>query len=201
MIQFLVLFLLFLMTITVHEVSHGFVAYLRGDDTAHRLGRLTLNPFRHIDFFWTIFFPAFLLVVTGGRFALGMAKPVPVNFSNLRRPRQDMVLVAVAGPIANLIFAWFLAVWFHASGYGPFLYGIYLNLGLAFFNLIPVPPLDGSRILAAFLPKQWARVLDEIEPLGFLIIMVLYAAGALFAFIMPAVNFFVSLLRLPPVTI
>ena len=100
MIQFLVLFLLFLMTITVHEVSHGFVAYLRGDDTAHRLGRLTLNPFRHIDFFWTIFFPALLLIVTGGRFALGMAKPVPVNFSNLRRPRQDMVLVAVAGPIA-----------------------------------------------------------------------------------------------------
>ena len=198
MIQGLVLFAIFLLTVTVHEVSHGLVAYARGDETAYRAGRLTLNPLRHIDLFWTVLFPLFLFSATNGRFALGMAKPVPVNFWNLKNRRIDTILVAFAGPLANLVFAWLLAIWFRAVLYGPFLFGAYLNLGLAFFNLIPIPPLDGSRILAALLPSAGARVLNQIEPFGFLIVFALYMTGVLFAFIMPGINAFASLLGLPP---
>lgn len=193
---FILFFLIFLMTVTLHEVAHGYVAYLRGDDTANRAGRLTLNPLKHIDWFWTILFPLGLLLATGGRFALGMAKPVPVNFRNLRNPRLDMVLVAVAGPIANFIFAWLLAAWYHASGFFPLLYGIYLNLGLAWFNLIPIPPLDGSRILRAAVPNQLGRMMDQIEPYGFLIVLALYMTGFLFQLIIPVINFCAHLLNI-----
>ncbi len=197
MIDMVVLFLIFLMTVTCHEVSHGVVAYARGDETAYLRGRLTLNPLRHIDLFWTILFPLMLFFATGGRFALGMAKPVPVNFYNLKNRRTDTILVAFAGPFANFILAWLLAAWFHATGFAPLLYGVYLNLGLAFFNLIPIPPLDGSRILSALLPNPLANVLNRIERFGFLIILILYMTHTLFALIMPGINFFSDLLGLP----
>ena len=197
MFVFVFLFFVFLMTVTFHEVAHGVVAYWRGDRTAYNSGRLSLNPFRHIDLFWTVLFPILLLVATGGRFSLGMAKPVPVNFSNLKRPKQDMILVGVAGPLANLVFAWLLAAWFHATNFIPLLYGVYLNLGLAFFNLIPIPPLDGSRILAGILPNQLARVFDELERFGFLIVLILYMTGILFKLVLPGVNFFANLLNVP----
>ncbi|MBI4387819.1 MAG: site-2 protease family protein [Candidatus Omnitrophica bacterium] len=177
------------------------MAYARGDRTAYERGRLTLNPFRHIDLFWTIVFPIFLLVATGGRFAIGMAKPVPVNFGNLRRMRLDKILVAVVGPLANLLFAWFLAVWFQVTGYSMLLYGVYLNLGLAFFNLIPIPPLDGSRILSGLLPSKLSRLLDDVEPFGFMIVLLLYMSGVLFALIMPPIHFCLRLFGLPPVLI
>ncbi len=200
-LDFLVLFFLFLMTVTFHEVSHGFMAYARGDRTAYEQGRLTLNPFRHIDLFWTIVFPVFLLVATGGRFAIGMAKPVPVNFRNLKHMRFDKILVAVVGPLANLLFAWFLAVWFQVTDYSMLLYGVYLNLGLAFFNLIPIPPLDGSRILSGLLPSRLSRLLDGIEPFGFMIVLLLYMSGVLFTLIMPPIHFCLRLFGLPPVLV
>src|SRR3989338_7018291 len=139
---------IFLMSVTVHEVSHGAVAYLRGDQTAKEVGRLTLNPFKHVDLVWTILLPLTLFIATAGRFMMGMAKPVPVNFSRLYRPKQDMIWVALAGPAANIIFAELLFWVAQITNLPLLLLGVYFNLGLAVFNLIPVPPLDGSRILA-----------------------------------------------------
>src|SRR3989338_128615 len=130
-----------LMTVTVHEVAHGAVAFIRGDHTAKQMGRLTLNPFRHIDLFWTVLFPLMLFISTAGRFVIGMAKPVPVNFSNLYHPKRDMIWVALAGPAANIVFAQLLLLALRLTGYPLFLVGIYFNLGLAVFNLIPIPPL------------------------------------------------------------
>lgn len=188
-----------LMTVTIHEVMHGYIAYWRGDPTAQEQGRLTLNPLKHIDLFWTILFPAFLLLATGGRFALGMAKPVPVNYLRLKRPRLDMIWVALAGPVANLVLAWILATWFHTTRFIPFLYGVYLNLGLGFFNLIPIPPLDGSRVVSGLLPLDLSRVYNRLEPFGFWIVLLLYMSGMLFALIMPGVNAFARILDVPPI--
>ena len=115
---------IFLFTVTFHELAHGMVAYVRGDKTAKALGRLTLNPFRHIDWFWTLLFPFVLFISTGGKFMIGMAKPVPVNFSNLRRPKLDMILVAIAGPIANLVFAQLLSLLYWSTRNEIFLVGM-----------------------------------------------------------------------------
>lgn len=193
----LILFIIFLMTVTFHEVSHGFIAYLRGDKTALYAGRLTLNPLRHIDWFWTIIFPIMMLLATAGRFSLGMAKPVPVDFTQLKNQRMDTILVAGSGPLANIIFAWMLATAFHLTHFEILLYGAYLNLGLAFFNLIPIPPLDGSRIVSAILPNTVGRVFSQIEPFGFMIILLLYMTHMLFPLIMPGINLFSDLLGLP----
>lgn len=192
---------IFLMTVTVHEVSHGAVAYLRGDDTAKVMGRLTLNPLKHIDWFWTVLFPALLFFSTGGRFVIGMAKPVPVNFSNLKNRKPDMILVAVAGPLANIVFAQFLLLLFHATGVGLFLMGIYFNLGLAVFNLLPIPPLDGSRVIAGLLPAELERQYLRLEPFGFLIVLVLYMSGILYDWIFPGINLLASLLGIPRITL
>lgn len=188
---------IFLFTVTFHEVAHGAVAYLRGDRTAKALGRLTLNPFRHIDWFWTILFPLILFVSTGGRFMIGMAKPVPVNFSNLYRPKSDMILVAIAGPLANLMFAQFLSFLFQATANEIFLLGIYFNFGLAVFNLLPIPPLDGSRIAAGLLPRPWDREYMKLEPYGFIIVLILYASGVLSAWIIPGINLLAAWFNVP----
>lgn len=192
---------IFLMTVTVHEVSHGAVAYLRGDDTAKAMGRLTLNPLKHIDLFWTILFPALLFFSTGGRFVIGMAKPVPVNFSNLKNRKPDMILVAVAGPLANIVFAQFLLLLFHATGVDLFLMGIYFNLGLAVFNLLPIPPLDGSRVVAGLLPLNLEQLYLRLEPFGFLIVLVLYMSGVLYDWIFPGMNLLASLFGIPKITL
>ena len=196
----IVTILILLAAMTIHEVSHGFVAHWLGDDTAKRAGRLTLNPLRHIDPFWTVFLPALLYFTTGGRFMIGMAKPVPVNFSNLRNPRRDMICVALAGPLANIVMAAVLAFFFKINHNPLLLYGIYLNLGLGVFNLLPLPPLDGSRVVGGLLPVNWAIPYLRIERFGFLVILLFYMAGFLMPCVRIGMDFFCHLLRVPGLT-
>lgn len=171
--------------ITVHEVAHGWVAKKYGDNTASLLGRLTLNPIKHIDLLGTIIIPG-LLLITGTGFIFGWAKPVPVDSRNFKNPRQDMAIVALAGPISNLLMA---VGWALVARLGvtigaqteaislPLIYtgiaGISINLVLALINLLPIPPLDGSRILSGILPNYWAWQYNRLERFGFIILLVL----------------------------
>jgi len=173
-----------LLAITLHEAAHGFVAWRLGDDTAYRLGRVTFNPLRHIDPFGTILLPAMLLFVSaqfGQPFMFGFAKPVPVNFMRLRRPRRDMVWVAAAGPGVNLLMAFAAAVLVHlvpalSEDFGSWvLYNlqnaVWINVLLAVFNMLPMPPLDGGRVAVGLLPLPLARSLQRLERFGFVIII------------------------------
>lgn len=189
--------LIFVMTVVIHEVCHGLAALALGDDTAKRAGRLTLNPLRHIDPFWTVLFPALLFFSTQGRFAIGMAKPVPVDFSRLRPPRQGMFLVALAGPLANFVLAGVLAALWKMTEYELLLYALYFNLGIALFNLIPIPPLDGSRIVTSMLPVKYARLYLKVERGGFWIILALYMTGFLFTVLIPGIDMLCRLLEVP----
>ena len=188
---------LFIMTVVLHEVSHGVVAYALGDPTAKQEGRLSLNPLRHVDPFWTVILPVILFFSTHGRFAIGMAKPVPVDFSKLHKPKRDMIWVGLAGPAVNIILAFIFSLFWKATGHDLMLYGVYLNLGLALFNLIPIPPLDGSRIMAGLLPGIWARRYLIIERFGFAIIILLYLMGWLFRILLPVIDFFCSRFGVP----
>lgn len=187
----------FLMTVTLHEYCHGLVADRLGDRTAREAGRLSLNPLRHIDPFWTVFLPALLFFSTRGQFAIGMARPVPVNFANLRNPKRDMIWVALAGPAANFGLAWVLALLFKLFPTPLLLYAVYFNVGIAVFNLIPIPPLDGSRILTGLLPSALARYYIQMEPFGFLLVLALYFTGILYAILLPAIDFFCQVLGVP----
>ncbi|MDP1772333.1 MAG: site-2 protease family protein [Methylobacter sp.] len=171
--------------ITVHEVAHGWVAKKYGDNTASMLGRLTLNPIKHIDLLGTLIIPG-LLLITGTGFIFGWAKPVPVDPRNFKNPRQDMAIVALAGPVSNLLMAvgWALiarlGVMIGAQTEAislPLIYtgvaGISINLVLALINLLPIPPLDGSRILSGILPSYWAWQYNRLERFGFIILLVL----------------------------
>ncbi|MGB7214604.1 MAG: site-2 protease family protein [Gammaproteobacteria bacterium] len=175
-----------LLAITLHEVAHGWVARQFGDPTAHLAGRLTLNPLRHVDPIGTVAVPLVLLFLSLPVF--GWAKPVPVSFANLRSPRRDMILVAAAGPASNLLMAlgWSVIAAFQLSvlqlGGTPGAWllkvcevGIIVNVILAIFNMLPIPPLDGGRVLAGLLPPQYARALDHVEPFGILIVFLLLA--------------------------
>ncbi len=178
-----------LFAITVHEASHGYAARALGDRTAEALGRLSFNPLRHIDPVGTVLVPALLLVLGG--FLFGWAKPVPVNYRNFRHPRRDMALVAVAGPLSNLAMAlaWGLVLKLTLGGAGAeglslglrymAVAGIVINLVLMVLNLLPLPPLDGGRVLTGLVPEALARRLDRIEPYGLLILVVLLATGLL----------------------
>jgi len=167
--------------ITIHEAAHGYVAHHFGDNTAWVMGRVTLNPIKHVDLLGTIVMPLFLYFATKGSFLFGYARPVPVNFSQLRNPKRDMIWVALAGPGSNFIQAlvWaVLLVLMAASGVEERFFiqmanaGIRINLVLCAFNLFPLPPLDGGRILAGLLPRGSAQeFLARIEPWGFFIVM------------------------------
>jgi len=175
--------------ITVHEVAHGWVAKMKGDLTAFREGRLSLNPIKHIDPIGTLILPG-LLLLTGTGIIFGWAKPVPVDGRNFKKPLQDMAWVAAAGPLSNLIMA---LAWAFLVRIGvlvnvdfvslPLIYmgvaGISINLVLFLINLLPIPPLDGSRILTGFLPPRMAWQYNQIERYGFLILVVLLYSGAL----------------------
>ena len=173
-----------LFAITIHEAAHGYVARALGDNTAQMLGRVTLNPIKHIDPFGTILLPLLLYFTTP--FLIGYAKPVPVNFGQLRHPKRDMIWVALAGPASNLIQALLWALGFTlltASGFEePFfllmcMAGVLTNLVLAAFNLFPFPPLDGGRILVGLLPYRQAVALSRLEPWGFFVVLGLFFLG------------------------
>ncbi len=194
-----------LFAITLHEVAHGWVARWFGDRTAEMQGRLSLNPLRHIDPIGTVLVPAVLLMLGG--FLFGWAKPVPVDPRNLRNPRQNMAVVAAAGPAVNFVMAVFWALvmvvartldagvvahWLLLMG----AYGITINLLLALLNLLPIPPLDGGQLLRNLLPEGPATaLLDRIQPFGFIIVLVLIATGTLFQLIGGPMQFLQGLLQ------
>jgi Zn-dependent protease len=169
-----------IVAITFHEAAHGFVARLLGDDTAWRLGRVSFNPLKHIDTFGTILLPGLLLLLRSP-FLFGYAKPVPVNFKTLRNPRRDMVWVALAGPGMNLALATLAALAFHLVVYLPGTTSLWLaqnlkdaliiNVLLAVFNMLPLPPLDGGRVAVGLLPDVLAKPLAALEPFGMLILI------------------------------
>ncbi|MFA6409235.1 MAG: site-2 protease family protein [Gammaproteobacteria bacterium] len=191
-----------LFAVTMHEVAHGFAAYLLGDKTAFIQGRLSLNPAKHIDPVGTIVVPALLMLVSGGRFVFGWAKPVPVITRYFKKPRRDMILVAIAGPLANFLM---MFIWAAIAKLGIFLKltgldwalavvymgsaGIMINALLMVFNLLPLPPLDGGHILMGLLPARAAEMLRRIEPYGFFILLILIATRLLTVITMPALVF------------
>ena len=185
-----------LFAITLHEAAHGYAARHFGDNTAWMMGRVTLNPLRHIDPVGTILMPLLLYFATSGAMLFGYAKPVPVRFGHLRHPKRDMVWVALAGPAANLLQAlvWGIAFYLlHAGGVTePFFLkmaqgGVLVNVVMFAFNLFPLPPLDGGRILVGLLPYRQAAAVSRIEPWGFFIVMALVMLNIINAFWMQPV--------------
>ncbi|MGB5427293.1 MAG: site-2 protease family protein [Gammaproteobacteria bacterium] len=187
--------------ITVHEVAHGWIARKLGDNTAFMLGRLTLNPLKHIDPVGTILIPGMLLLLQAG-FLFGYARPVPINWRNLRRPKRDMALVAAAGPGANLLMAlaWGLLIRLGLSlgetGIALIymgVAGITINIILMVLNLLPLPPLDGGRVMTGLLPGPWAYQFSRIEPYGFFILIGLLVTGVLGMVLWPVISVVMSM--------
>lgn len=189
-----------LLAISLHEAAHGWAADKLGDATARMLGRLTANPIKHIDPVGTLLIPVTLLIISQGSFAFGWAKPVPVDVRNFKNPQKDMALVALAGPMANLAMAvlWILLLLFSIKilpqGYLASLLGGMAEIGVMFnlifmtLNLLPIPPLDGGRVLSGVLPQNQAIVFNKIEPYGMWIIIFLLISGILGKILWPTVQ-------------
>ena len=198
--EILLFLIILIFSVVVHEVSHGVIADKLGDPTARLAGRLTLNPIPHIDLFGSLLLPLFLLIVQSP-VLFGAAKPVPVNFANLRNPKRDMALVSLAGPGSNFILALacsiplrFGLIDLNTAGGAFLLQVVVLNLVLAIFNLIPIPPLDGSKILASVLADRYLPMFFAMERYGFLLIVLFLFTGLFSAVLIPALNFFLTLL-------
>ena len=189
-----------LLAITIHEAAHAWVAYRCGDPTAKRLGRLSINPFRHIDLFGTILIPILIAVLTQFQYTFGWAKPVPINSSYFHKPRRDTALTAAAGPISNLLMAFLwcillkISVLLHPESSVVALYlmlisqvGILINLVLGYFNLFPIPPLDGSKVFVNLLPNRQAAQYLKLEPYGFYIVIALLVTGVIFWILNPMI--------------
>lgn len=196
--------------ITLHEAAHGYVARYFGDPTADQAGRISLNPTRHIDPIGTIVVPLFLLISTkllgGAGLLFGWAKPVPVNWSRLRNPKKDILWVALAGPASNLLMGilWAIALRIQVSlGIDPSdfwarmaIAGVQVNLVLMALNLVPLPPLDGGRIMYSLLPQAYANQYARLEPYGMLILIVLMFTGVLWVILQPFLTFGQAIIRL-----
>lgn len=192
-----------LFSVIVHEVAHGYVAWLNGDPTARLAGRITLNPIPHIDPIGTILLPV-LLLATGAGIIFGWARPVPINPSNFGNYRWGEVTCSFAGPASNLLLAALFAFLLRLNLGGPGLvllayYGCIINIFLALFNLLPIPPLDGSHLVAAFLPYRLLQLYRYLEPVGFVIILLLFYTGIMGMIIMPLYRQIAAFLQVPMV--
>lgn len=196
-----------LFAITLHEAAHAYVANYYGDATAKLRGRLSLNPVKHIDLVGTIIVPIIILVISNFHFTLGWAKPVPIDQRNFKNPERDMAIASVAGPGANILMAIFwisllkLMIVFKLPGNMAVIFlalmcqvGIVINIVLAILNMIPIPPLDGSRVVSSILPGRWAYYYNQIEPYGIIILIVLMATGILGGMILPGLKLLMSFL-------
>lgn len=189
---------LLILSITVHEFAHSLAALRLGDPTARSEGRLSLNPFAHIDPFWTVLFPLMLFISTGGRFMFGAARPVPINYGMFRAPRIALVVVGASGPLANFCLAFIVSLLLRIGiPAAPLLTELaVINIMLGVFNLIPIPPLDGSRVVMGLLPPGAARRYAAVERFGFLIVMLCLYAGLFDFFLYPLMNLIVHALRI-----
>lgn len=190
-----------LFAITLHEAAHAYAAYRCGDTTAKMFGRMSLNPIKHIDPIGTVLMPLLVGFLTHFNFVFGYAKPVPINWSQFRNPKRDMIIVTLAGPFANFFMAFCWAIGFkiatllHPETSSPALFllltsraGMIINLVLGFLNALPIPPLDGSRVLLSLLPARQAIALSKVEPYGFFILLILLFTGILNAILTPLIN-------------